>query len=73
MNKAGALLLNIMMVLAVIGLILAVISELQNIQKEAEKVQTTETHKPSIQRVDLNGVSCFVLEKYRGIDCVVAP
>ena len=73
MNKAGVLLLNIMMVLAVIGLILAVISELQNIQKEAEKVQRTETDKPSIQRVDLNGVSCFVLEKYRGIDCVVTP
>ena len=73
MNKTGALLLNIMMVLAVIGLILAVISELQNIQKEAEKVQTAETNKPSIQRIDLNGVSCFVLEKYRGIDCVVTP
>lgn len=43
MNKTGALLLNIMMVLAVMGLILAVISELQNIQKEAEKVQTAES------------------------------
>lgn len=73
MNKTGALLLNIMMVLAVIGLILAVISELQNIQKEAEKVQTAETNKPNIQRVDLDGISCFVLEKYRGIDCVVTP
>ena len=73
MNKTGELLLNIMMVLAAIGLILAIISQFQNIQKEAEKVQTAETNKPSIQRVDLNGVSCFVLEKYRGIDCVVTP
>lgn len=73
MNKTGALLLNVMMVLAAIGLILAIISQFQNIQKEAEKVQTAETNKPSIQRVDLNGVSCFVLEKYRGIDCVVTP
>ena len=73
MNKTGELLLNVMMVLAAIGLILAIISQFQNIQKEAEKVQTAETNKPSIQRVDLNGVSCFVLEKYRGIDCVVTP
>ena len=73
MNKTGELLLNVMMVLAAIGLILAIISQFQDIQKEAEKVQTAETNKPSIQRVDLNGVSCFVLEKYRGIDCVVTP
>ena len=32
MNKTGALLLNIMMVLAAIGLILAIICQFQNIQ-----------------------------------------
>ena len=73
MNKTGELLLNVMMVLAVIGLIIAIVNQLRSTQEEAEKAQTTETHKPSIQRVDLDGVSCFVLEEYRGISCVVAP
>lgn len=73
MNKTGELLLNIMMVLAVIGLITAIVNQLHGTQEEAEKIQTAETHKPNIQRVDLDGISCFVLEKYRGIDCVVTP
>jgi hypothetical protein len=42
-----------------------------------EKAQVVEPTKavtgPNIQRVDIDGYVCFVLDTYRGISCVVKP
>lgn len=73
MDKTSTILLNIMLVLAVVGLLTAIAGNVSSIKAEAEKIEPDETHQPNIQRVDLDKVSCFVLEKYRGISCVVTP
>lgn len=73
MNKLSGIMLNVVLGLVVLGLILAITREVSIVRVEAAKVKPDEVDKSHIQRVDIDGVSCFVLDKYRGISCVVKP